>query len=70
MQSTMQNTINEINEWSANNNMKLNASKTKEMIISFDKDTPNAQPIIFNGSEIERVDNSGNNMWESLFRTT
>ena len=53
--NTIQNEADYVLEWSNVNNMRLNATKTKEMIINFSKKTQHFQPISINGVEIERV---------------
>ena len=42
--------------WCDTNNLQLNASKTREMIVDFRKKKTPLAPIIFNGDSIERVD--------------
>lgn len=44
--------------WCANNNLALNTSKTKEIIVDFRKAKPGTHtPIHINGAEVERVTN-------------
>ena len=52
---TLQSAVSVATKWSQRNNMKINASKTKEMLITFSK-TPPAVPLIeVNGIALERV---------------
>ena len=48
----MQSLVNEINSWCIINDMKLNHSKCKDMIISFAKDQPNLDPIFVENHEL------------------
>ena len=48
--------MNTIASWSTDNHMKLNATKTKEMFISFCRQTPNVPSITVDGKPLERVD--------------
>ena len=41
----LQSVINDIDQWCAENNVMLNQSKCKELIISFSKDVPNLRPL-------------------------
>ena len=41
----LQSVINDIDQWCAENNVMLNQSKCKELIISFAKDVPNLRPL-------------------------
>ena len=40
-------------EWSAQNRVKLNSDKCKELRISFAKDEPQFAPIVVDGNELE-----------------
>ena len=51
----MQSLVNTINSWCIKNDMKLNQSKCKDMIISFEKDRPKLDPIFVNNHEIVPV---------------
>jgi hypothetical protein len=51
----MQSLVNAINSWCIKNDMKLNQSKCKDMIISFEKDRPKLDPIFVNNHEIVPV---------------
>ena len=42
--------------WCGNNNLDLNTSKTKEMIIDFRKENSHVVPLLIDGSPIEIVD--------------
>ena len=45
-----------IQSWSENNRMRINAKKTKEMLISFQKLQKDIPPVIVDGQVLERVD--------------
>ena len=47
--------MNHLYDWSCDNCMKLNTTKTKEMLISFSKDPPIVPNICVNGEPLERV---------------
>jgi hypothetical protein len=51
----MQSLVNAINSWCIKNDMKLNQSKCKDMIISFEKDRPKLDQIFVNNHEIVPV---------------
>ncbi len=53
--STLQDSINQISEWTSLNQMRLNAQKTHEMTISFTKTPPNFDPIKIDNSEVDSV---------------
>ena len=53
--STLQELVDIIYKWTIANNMKLNISKCKELIIDFAKDKQDFPPLIINGTAIERV---------------
>ena len=53
--SVMQNTANSVLEWSNKNNMKINAKKTKEMIINFSNTPLNLAPLKIDDCELECV---------------
>ena len=44
----LQEAVHTIKEWSDNNNMRLNKTKTKEMLISFKKNAIETQPLLIN----------------------
>ena len=48
--------VSSLVSWCDNNNLQLNASKTREMIVDFRKRKNPLAPIIVNGDSIERVD--------------
>ena len=52
---TLQNSINSAISWSKDNSMRINASKTKELVINFSKAPQPIPPIQVDGVEIERV---------------
>ncbi len=51
----MQSLVNVTNTWCIDNDMKLNQSKCKDMIISFAKDRPKLDPIFVNNHELVPV---------------
>ena len=51
-QGKMQSLVNVINTWCIDNNMKLNQSKCKDMIISFAKNRPKLDPNFVNNHEL------------------
>lgn len=53
--STLQEAVDCALQWSKDNSMKINASKTKEILVSFKKVMPPVPHITVNGEEIERV---------------
>ena len=44
-------------QWSSSNDMRLNEIKTKEMVVSFARNTVAFESILINGTPIEQVDN-------------
>ena len=48
----------EISKWSSDNNMQLNASKTKELIVNFSKSKTEIPGVIINGQTIDRVEHA------------
>ena len=53
--SILQELVDITYNWTIFNNMKLNISKCKEMIIDFAKDKQHFPPLIINGVAVERV---------------
>jgi hypothetical protein len=53
--SRIQPEIDNINQWSTVNNMKLNVKKTKEFTVSFLKTKPSLEPLTNNKRSIEVV---------------
>ena len=53
--SQMQLALDEICQWCDKNQLYLNASKTKEMLINFSRTEPNVPLLSINGETIERV---------------
>ena len=51
----LQHTIDMIAQWTVSNDMKINAQKTNEMLITFSKNPTRYSPIKIGESEIERV---------------
>ena len=56
--SSLQDSANEICVWSEDNQLGINATKTKDMVISFGNAPANLAPIIINNTEIETVHDS------------
>ena len=54
-QSRLQKAADEVAAWAQKNNMKLNATKSKELFISFSQKEITISPIYINGEEIESV---------------
>jgi hypothetical protein len=54
--STLQEAANSVLAWSNQNDMRINGSKTKEMLISFSKSQPDVPHISIDGCLLERVD--------------
>ena len=55
--NALQESMNETVKWTQKkNDMKINAQKTHEIIISFAKDKPNPPPIEIDGENIDRVE--------------
>ncbi len=54
-QSDLQSSADHIQDWSSDNNMFINAIKTKELVLSFKKGPHNMPAIILNNSAIEQV---------------
>ena len=52
----MQDIMNQVQDWSNKNDMRLNAKKTKLMISSFGETPPCLRPVRINNSPIEYVD--------------
>ena len=48
--------IEQFTSWCENNNLLLNAKKTKELIVDFNKCEPSYSSVIIGDSEVERVD--------------
>ena len=47
--------IDSLVQWCSDNNLLLNVSKTKELIVDFRKNEPPPPPLTINGSTVERV---------------
>jgi hypothetical protein len=52
---TLQSSVNVAIKWSKANNMKINAAKTKDMVVSFTREEPDIPNILVDGTPIERV---------------
>lgn len=53
---TMQYVTEYLSRWSADNKMRFNVTKSKEIIFSFAKSAPDCLPISIDGNNIERVE--------------
>ena len=53
--SSLQATLDSINQWCENNDMRLNTKKCKELLICFWKHKPDVSPLILNNQPIEVV---------------
>ena len=51
----LQNAVNDIQKWATDNNMSLNASKTKELLVYYGREELDIPPITINGDVVERV---------------
>lgn len=54
--TSLQKAVDHVVTWSKKNDMRLNAIKTKEMLISFTKSTPEVSNITVDGRPLERVE--------------
>ena len=54
-QNKLHNAVNDIQEWATYNNMSLNTSKTKELLVYFGRQELDIPRITINGDVIERV---------------
>ncbi|CAB3981868.1 Hypothetical predicted protein [Paramuricea clavata] len=54
-QSNLPSTVKACEEWTCDNNMKLNASKTKEMRVNFSSSSPSYPPIVINNQIVNIV---------------
>jgi hypothetical protein len=54
-QSNLPSAVKACEEWSCDNNMKLNASKTKEMRVNFSSSSPSYPPIVINNQTVNIV---------------
>jgi hypothetical protein len=52
---SLQSAVNSAIAWSHNNHMKINAKKTKEMLVSFSRTVPTVPNITVDGMPLERV---------------
>ena len=48
--------VSELAEWCDNNNLLLNVTKTKEMVIDFKTNKSPIEPLTINGKEVEQVE--------------
>ena len=51
----IQNAVNDIQKWATDNNMSLNASKTKELLVYYGREELDIPHITINGDVVERV---------------
>ena len=51
----LQNAVNDIQKWATDNNMSLNASKTKELLVYYGREELDIPLITINGDVVERV---------------
>lgn len=56
--SKMQDAADHVSQWTDDNHCKINAAKTKEMIISFKRSRPQIPPLTINNTVIEHVSHS------------
>ena len=54
--STLQQEAHHLEQWCADNDLLLNAKKTKELVFSNAKDSPTTSPLVINNSDIEIVE--------------
>ena len=54
-ESTIQQSVDDTVKWTKQNDMKINAPKTHEMVVNFQNDKLIFAPITIEGSQIERV---------------
>ena len=50
------NQVDKLVSWCSENNLELNVSKTKEMVIDFRRSKPEPEPLVINGKHVEIVD--------------
>jgi hypothetical protein len=53
--SHLQDVVNDVTTWTINNNVKLNISKCKELIIDFAKDKRSFEPLTVSGNPIKVI---------------
>lgn len=49
------NLVKDFVAWSERNNLQLNTSKTKELVIGFGKSRPHPCPVLIRDDEVEKV---------------
>ena len=54
-QSCIPSTVAQCAEWASRNNMKLNPTKTKEVVVNFSTRPPSHSPIVIDGTEVDLV---------------
>ena len=53
--ATLQKKVDQINQWTVTNNMRLNTKKTKEFTICFAKSQVSLDPLVVNNQQLESV---------------
>ena len=53
--SKLQNLVDYINHWTVKNNMNLNVTESKEMVVDFSKEKRNFPLLVVDNIEVERV---------------
>ena len=56
--SNLQDLVDYIYNWTVTNNMKLNVTKCKEMILDFGRVKRNFPPLLIDNTEVERVNSA------------
>ena len=54
----IQSAVDSFAQWADLNDMKLNAKKTKEVLVKFSKNSTEIPPVVINSTPVERVDNT------------
>lgn len=65
--------VQRLSAWCTMNNLFLNTSKTKQLIVNFRMNKSNMQPVVINGDRVERVSDFrflGTHIEEGLSWTT
>ena len=56
-ESAYRNEVEKLAGWCADNNLALNTSKIKELIVDFRRKTTDFQPLVIKGDDVERTSN-------------
>ena len=56
-ESEYRNEVERLAGWCTDNNLALNTSKTKELIVDFRRKTTDYQPLVISGDDVERAPN-------------